>query len=120
MLKQFRLFSLIICTLVASSTTAQAPFSRGVNITGWFQASGPRQIQFSQYSKKDFENIKSLGCDAIRLPVNLFHMTSGNPDYTIDPLFLSMLDQALDWAEELKLYLIIDNHTSDDLASQPA
>ena len=118
MLKQFRLFSLIICTLVASSTTAQAPFSRGVNITGWFQASGPRQIQFSQYSKKDFENIKSLGCDAIRLPVNLFHMTSGNPDYTIDPLFLSMLDQALDWAEELKLYLIIDNHTSDDLASQ--
>ena len=57
MLKQFRLFSLIICTLVASSTTAQAPFSRGVNITGWFQASGPRQIQFSQYSKKDFENI---------------------------------------------------------------
>ena len=118
MLKQFRLFSLIICTLVASSTTAQAPFSRGVNITGWFQASGPRQIQFSQYSKKDFENIKSLGCDAIRLPVNLFHMTSGNPDYTIDPLFLSMLDQALDWAEELRLYLIIDNHTSDDLASQ--
>ena len=118
MIKQFRLFSLIICTLVASSTTAQAPFSRGVNITGWFQASGPRQIQFSQYSKKDFENIKSLGCDAIRLPVNLFHMTSGNPDYTIDPLFLSMLDQALDWAEELKLYLIIDNHTSDDLASQ--
>ena len=118
MLKQFRLFSLIIFTLVASSTTAQAPFSRGVNITGWFQASGPRQIQFSQYSKKDFENIKSLGCDAIRLPVNLFHMTSGNPGYTIDPLFLSMLDQALDWAEELKLYLIIDNHTSDDLASQ--
>ena len=45
-------------------------------------------------------------------------MTSGNPDYTIDPLFLSMLDQALDWAEELRLYLIIDNHTSDDLASQ--
>ena len=118
MIKQFRLFSLIIFTLVATSTTAQAPFSRGVNITGWFQASGPRQIQFSQYSKKDFENIKSLGCDAIRLPVNLFHMTSGNPDYTIDPLFLSMLDQALDWAEELRLYLIIDNHTSDDLASQ--
>ena len=58
MLKQFRLFSLIICTLVASSTTAQAPFSRGVNITGWFQASGPRQIQFSQYSKKILKILK--------------------------------------------------------------
>ena len=99
-------------------TNAQAPFSRGVNLTGWFQTSNPRQIQFSKYSKKDFENIKSLGCDAIRLPINLFYMTNGSPDYTIDPLFFSFLDQAVDWAESLQMYLIIDNHSSDDIASQ--
>jgi len=40
-------------------------------------------------------------------------MTSGAPDYTIDPLFVSMLDSAVTWAEELQLYLIIDNHTFD-------
>src|SRR5665647_291236 len=99
-------------------THAQAPFSRGVNLTGWFQTSNPRQIQFSKYSKKDFENIKSLGCDAIRLPINLFYMTNGSPDYTVDPLFFSFLDQAVDWAESLHMYLIIDNHSSDDIASQ--
>ncbi len=99
-------------------TRAQAPFSRGVNLTGWFQTSNTRQIQFSKYSKKDFENIKSLGCDAIRLPINLFYMTNGSPDYTIDPLFFSFLDQAVDWAESLQMYLIIDNHSSDDIASK--
>jgi len=97
---------------------AQTPFTRGVNLTGWFQTSSPRQIQFSKYRKKDFENIKSLGCDAIRLPINLFYMTNGSPDYTVDPLFFSFLDQAVNWAEDLQLYLIIDNHTSDELASK--
>ena len=99
-------------------TIAQTPFTRGVNLTGWFQTSSPRQIQFSKYSKKDFENIKSLGCDAIRLPINLFYMTNGSPDYTVDPLFFAFLDQAVNWAEDLQLYLLIDNHSSDDIASQ--
>jgi endoglucanase len=97
---------------------AQAPFSRGVNVTSWFQTSGPRQIQFSKYSKKDFENIRSLGCDVIRLPINLFSMTEGKPDYKIDTLFFYFLDQAVTWAEELSIYLILDNHTTDDLASK--
>jgi len=96
----------------------QTPFNRGVNLTGWFQTSNPRQIQFSKYTKKDFENIKSLGCDVIRLPINLFSMTSGSPDYSLDPLFFEFLDQAVSWAEELQLHLIIDNHTTDDLASK--
>lgn len=100
------------------SISAQTPFNRGVNLTGWFQTSGARQIQYSKYTKKDFENIKNLGCDVIRLPINLFYMTSGSPDYTVDPLFLEFLDQAVNWADELQMYLIIDNHTSDDLGSK--
>jgi len=98
-------------------TQAQTPFSRGVNLTNWFQSSGPRQIQFTKYSKKDFENIKSLGCDVIRLPINLFYMAGSKPAYTVDPLFFEFLDQAVSWAEELHLYLLIDNHSSDDIAS---
>ena len=97
---------------------SQTPFKCGVNLTGWFQTSGTKQIQFTKYTKKDFENIKSLGCDVIRLPINLFYMTDGKPDYTIDPLFYDFLDQAIDWAEELNIYLMLDNHTSDDLASK--
>jgi len=96
---------------------AQAPFSRGVNLTNWFQTSGPRQIQFSKYTKKDFENIKNLGCDVIRLPINLFYMVGSKPAYTVDPLFFDFLDQAVSWAEELHMYLLIDNHSTDDIAS---
>lgn len=96
---------------------SQVPFSRGVNLSGWFQASGPRQIQFSKFSRKDFENIKSLGCDVVRLPINLHAMTSGAPDYIPDPLFLHFLDQVVDWSEELQIHLILDNHTFDPAAS---
>ena len=96
-----------------------APFSRGVNLTTWFQEPGARQIQFSKYTKKDFADIKSLGCDVIRLPINLHAMTSGAPSYILDPLFLAMLDKAVDWAEELQLHIIIDNHTFDPAANTP-
>jgi len=116
-----RTFAIILFVLVifpGQRLQAQTPFKRGVNLTGWFQTSGTKQIQFTKYTKKDFENIKSLGCDVIRLPINLFYMTDGKPDYTIDPLFYDFLDQAINWAEELNIYLMLDNHTSDDLASK--
>ncbi|MCX6224740.1 MAG: cellulase family glycosylhydrolase [Bacteroidia bacterium] len=95
----------------------QAPFSRGVNLTGWFQANSVRQIQFNRYTKKDFGNIKSLGCDVIRLPINLHFMTNGQPEYRIDPLFFEFLDQVVTWAEDLNLFLILDNHTFDPAAN---
>jgi endoglucanase len=96
---------------------AQISFHKGVNLTNWFQAASPRQIQFRKFSKKDFQNIKSLGCDVIRLPINLHAMTSGAPDYTLDPLFLNFLDQAVDWSEDLNIYLILDNHSFDPAVS---
>ena len=99
-----------------SLSAQNTPFNRGVNLTGWFHANSAQQIQFSKYTKQDFEQIQSLGCDVIRLPVNLHFMTNGAPDYTLDPLFLNFLDQAADWAEELNLYLILDNHTFDPAA----
>lgn len=93
--------------------SAQTPFSRGVNLTNWFQAGNARQIQFTKYSKQDFIRIKDLGCNVIRLPLNLHFMTNGAPDYTLDPLFLDLLDQAVDWAEELNIHLLLDNHSFD-------
>ncbi|MEO5599672.1 MAG: cellulase family glycosylhydrolase [Cyclobacteriaceae bacterium] len=111
------LFFFIIFFMLSIECVGQIPFSKGVNLTGWFQASAPRQIQFSKFTKKDFQNIKSMGCDVIRLPINLHAMTSGSPDYIPDPLFLDFLDQAVDWAEELKIHLILDNHTFDVTAN---
>ena len=113
------LVSILIIALAfpCLSESQQAPFSRGVNLTGWFQAGSVRQIQFNRYSRKDFENIKSLGCDVIRLPINLHFMTNGQPEYRIDPLFFDFLDQVVTWAEDLNLFLILDNHTFDPAAN---
>jgi endoglucanase len=95
-------------------------FNKGVNLSGWFQAATPRQIQFKMFTKTDFEQIKSLGCDVVRLPINLHAMTNGAPNYTLDPLFLNMLDQVVNWSEELNIHLILDNHTFDPAVSTPA
>lgn len=89
----------------------ETPFHRGVNLTNWYQAQGPRQVQYTRYSREDFENIKHLGFDVIRLPINLHHMTTGTPEYILDPIFLGSLEKVVDWAEELGIYLILDNHT---------
>jgi endoglucanase len=97
--------------------SAQTPFTKGVNLTNWFQTDNARQIQFTKYTKQDFIRIKNLGCDVIRLPINLHYMTNGAPNYTIDPLFFDFFDQVVDWTEELQIHLLLDNHTFDPNAN---
>lgn len=104
------LLSLISGLLATAQTT---PFHKGVNLTGWFQVGSAQEIQFTRYTREDFEQIQSLGCDVIRLPINLHFMTNGAPTYQVDPLFYFFMDQVVDWAEELQLHLILDNHTFD-------
>lgn len=109
----FMLLMILLCLFSFNVNAKECPFSRGVNITGWFQANSAKEIHFLTYTKTDFEQIKSLGCDVVRLPVNLHFMTSGAPDYELDPIFLAYLDQVVNWCNELSLHLIIDNHTFD-------
>ncbi|MFK7920863.1 MAG: cellulase family glycosylhydrolase [Bacteroidia bacterium] len=116
-----KIYSLIALGCFAISLNAQsAPFSNGVNLTNWFQVDNAQAIQFSRYSRQDFVDIQSLGCDVVRLPINLHAMTDGAPNYQLDPLFLSFLDQVVDWAEELQIHLILDNHTFDPAVSTAA
>jgi endoglucanase len=90
-----------------------APFSKGVNFSGWFESFSAGGIPFTKYAEQDFADVKSLGVDVIRLPVRMHSMTGGSPDYTIDPLLFKFLDIALDWAEKYEIYIIIDNHSFD-------
>lgn len=108
--------AILLCLLFSLPATVfcqNAPFTKGVNLTNWFQVGNAKQIQFTKYTKQDFENIQGLGCDVIRLPINLHFMTDGAPAYVLDPLFLSFLNEAVNWAEELGMHLILDNHTFD-------
>ncbi len=109
------IFLLTLCN-IPGTLAQEVPFSRGVNLTNWFQAPSAQQIQFSRYTLEDLQQIKSLGVDAIRLPLNLHAMTDGAPDYNLESLFLEFLDQAVDWADELEMYLLLDNHTFNPAA----
>jgi len=104
--------SVILCiSFTIRSQSQQCPFHRGVNLTNWFQASSAGGVQYTRYTKQDFQNIKSLGFDVVRLPINLHHMTYGEPDYLLENVFLENLHRVADWAEELQIHLILDNHT---------
>ena len=102
------LWFLLLCAV--SAWSAEVPFSRGVNLTNWLQTSSAQNVHFAKFGRTDFEQIQQLGCDVVRLPINLHAMTSGPPDYRIDPLLYGFLDQIADWADELGLHLILDNH----------
>ena len=117
-IKQILMAVAVVCACGGTGAVAktEAPFHRGVNLTNWLQGRSVRQIQFTRFTKQDFVNIKSLGCDVIRLPIDLHSMTDGAPNYTVDPLFLSLLDQIVDWTEELELHLILDNCAFGDAA----
>ncbi len=99
--------------LVQLTLQAQLPFNKGVNLSNWFQTDNAHAIQFTKYTRIDFENIKKLGCDVVRLPINLHAMVLNQVEYTLDPLFLQFLDTVVTWAEEYQIFLIIDNHTFD-------
>lgn len=87
------------------------PFSRGVNLSNWFLANSAEDIGMTVYTKADFEDIKSLAVDVVRVPVRFFRMTGPAPDYALPAVFFEKLDYALDLAEEVGLHFIIDNHS---------
>ena len=108
-----RLLLIPLCLMLLQGIAAQTPFSRGVNLTNWFQGEDAGSIQFRKFTSQDFTQIKQLGCDVIRLPVDLHNMTSGAPEYTVDPVLFCLLDSVVTWAETLQIYLLIDNHSFD-------
>jgi endoglucanase len=109
----------VLMLMISGIGLAQNTFNKGVNLSNWFQANSVKQLQFTKFSKQDIQNIKSLGCDVIRFPLNLHAMTNGAPNYIISPLFFQFLDSVVSWAEELQIHIILDNHTFDPKADTP-
>jgi len=84
--------------------------NRGVNLPGYFIGPDPGRIPFSPRLKDDFQNLSTLGCDVVRLPIDFSAYTDGPPAYTLDPLVFELLDQAAEWADAAGIYLIFDYH----------
>lgn len=114
MRKVFVLLYLMMLSLVmaeAPTKLTKVPFSKGVNLSVWFQRDSIEETQFTYYDKNTFANLKEMGVDVVRLPIHFENYSSKAPDYIISPLFFSYLDKVIDYAEEYKIYLILDNHS---------
>lgn len=101
-------------TSFANSVTkveSKPPFSKGLNLSTWLEpAWGITDANFSSFGKQDFIDIKNLGVEIIRIPTHFETFSSGKPDYIIPDILFEKLDDAVNWCEELKMYVIIDFH----------
>lgn len=89
-----------------------APFSKGVNFTMWLEFRKADQVHEEMFTKKDFENVRKLGCDVVRLPIHFENFCDVENDYAIDSKILGILDNVASWAEELGIYVIFDFHNN--------
>ncbi|MBK8946470.1 MAG: cellulase family glycosylhydrolase [Ignavibacteriae bacterium] len=108
-MRKIFLFVLIFLSL-HNVYNGQTRFTKGANLTNWFQTQNIYEINFSKFTKDDFFYLKSIGCDIIRIPINFKAMVDENNNYKVDNYLLFLLDKVCDWAEELQINIIIDNH----------
>ncbi|MBO4728671.1 MAG: cellulase family glycosylhydrolase [Spirochaetaceae bacterium] len=88
------------------------PFKKGLNLSNWielYRNENPNVLS-DFFGKQDFEDIKSLGVEIIRLPVHFEEASSGAPDYIVEDWIWEKIDNAVEWCTELEMYLIIDFH----------
>ena len=83
----------------------QLPFTKGINLPVWMEYG---RFNTLLYGKKDFENIKSLGVEAVRVPVWFDVWADKSNDYKLDPGCFEILDRAVNWCEQMGMYIIID------------
>jgi endoglucanase len=81
---------------------------KGVNISD-----PDKLVKNGHWDQKLFRVIKSWGANVVRIPIHpVAWRERGKTEY------LKLLDQAVDWASELELYLIIDWHTIGNLRTE--
>ncbi len=88
------------------------PFHKGINLSDWFEPF------FTVYDKNDFEDIKSLGVEIVRIPIHFEELSCGKPDYIVPDWIWKEIDKAVEWCTELKMYMIIDFHNDCDGSSK--
>lgn len=94
-----------------------APFHKGVNFTNWLEFRPAEAIDENLFTKKDFENVKKLGCDVVRLPIHFEKICKEEDGYLIPDKIFRILDKVVSWIDELGLFVIFDFHNSTHMDS---
>lgn len=92
-----------------SEQTSEFKLNRGVNLDHWLSQRGVGvDIDSNYITKKDFEKIKELGFDFVRVPIE--EQLMYNADLTRRKIGFDLLDSAVKWSAELDLRMICDLH----------
>ena len=112
---------LAVCTTLfscsASKSAGPAKFTKGLNLSKWFETWNNSLPNLKVYDKDDFIHLKEVGCDVVRVPIHFASFLNDKKE--VDPIIYEYLDKACDWAEELGMYIVIDNHSFNS-GSYPA
>ncbi|RPH90435.1 MAG: hypothetical protein EHM72_19110, partial [Calditrichaeota bacterium] len=104
---------LLFCILVGN-LFAVTPLTKGVNLGDWLSTDEDYEIQTTRYQPVDFQDIKALGFDYVRILVN-FNTSGMTAEYAISPIQMMCLDNAMMWAEQAGLKVVIANEGGEIL-----
>lgn len=94
-------------------------FKKGFNLSGTFEVGYPENgtgngdasnIWMGHIDDATFKFISELGCDVVRVPMQLGQFIKSVNDYTLTDEFWKKLDILLDLGEKYNITVIIDNH----------
>lgn len=106
----------VLVLFLSTSLLFSADLMKGANITNWLTGDEAGYIQTTRYQKVDFENIKALGFDHVRIHVTFNTPEAVIQDYKLAAIQAGCLDKAIMWAEELGLKTVITN-VGDEIAT---
>lgn len=117
-------FAMFLCFLPGFAESpvknpVKAPFTKGVNLSQWFERESPDSVQFNLFTRETFYELKDMGIDIVRLPIHFENLSGEENNWTINEKIFSYLDQVVSWAEEVQTYIILDNHSFDPAVSTP-
>ncbi len=90
------------------------PFTKGLNLSSWLEPFGFANSSKDWFGEQDFKDIKSLGVEAVRVPIHFETWSSGAPDYIVEDWVWEYVDNAVAWCEHLGMYILIDFHNLCD------
>jgi endoglucanase len=102
------------------AATDSLPVGRCVNMGNSLEV--PREGDWGgkKIEADDFKRIADAGFNSIRLPVRWATRAATEAPYTIDPVFMTRVKQAVDEARAAGLNVILNSHHFDDLHKDPS
>jgi endoglucanase len=92
--------------------------SRGINLGNWLEAPEPGEWGVT-IEPRHFSAIREAGFDSVRIPVRFSAHASPNPPYALDPVFMELVDEAIQQGLQNGLQVILDFHHYDEIMEAP-